>query len=86
MVIPGTDFLSHPHTTGGFFFLLTIKYCILKRLPEVSILKRLPEVPEYPEMGRDMMTSLDDYVREFQYNQCTASCDSLGKIRFSIPG
>ena len=26
----GQIFLSHPHSNNGFFFLLTIKYCILK--------------------------------------------------------
>ena len=38
---------------------------------------KLPEVPEYAKMQLYMMTplditmtSLDDHVREFQYNQC----------------
>ena len=73
-------FLSHPHTINGFIFLPTIKCRIL-------CLKRFTENPEYAEMRHDMMTSLnitmaslDDHMRESQYNQCTASRDSLGKI------
>ena len=38
----------------------------------IYVLKRLPEVPEYAEMRHDMMTSLNDHAREFQYNQCTS--------------
>ena len=33
-------FLSHPRTKKGYFFLLTIKFCIF-------IFKKLPEVPDY---------------------------------------
>ena len=39
----GQIFMSHPQKSTGFFFLPTIKYCIL-------CLKRHPEVPEYAEM------------------------------------
>ena len=37
----GRDFLSHPHTNNGLFSLLTIKYLMLKMLPEV---------PEFPNL------------------------------------
>ena len=60
----GRIFLSYPHTNNGFFLLTT-----------VSLLKnKLPEVPEYAKIQFHMvnitMTSLDDNVGEFQYNQC----------------
>ena len=72
-------FLSYPHTNNGFCFLLTIDFIFEKKLPEV---------PEYAKMQFHMMTSikhkmtsLDDNVREFQYNQCMKpSHDSLCKI------
>ena len=48
----GQIFLSHQYKNNGFYFLLTIKYCIL------SSNKRLPEVSEYPEVRHDMMMSI----------------------------
>ena len=64
----GQIFLSYPHTNNGFFFLLTTVF-IFKN--------KLPEVPEYAKIQFHTMihfnitkTSLDDNVREFQYNQC----------------
>ena len=44
----GRIFLSHPQTNNILFYLLTIKYRIL----------RLREVPDYVEMQHNMMTSL----------------------------
>ena len=44
-------FLSHPHTNNGFFFLLTIKFCIFHQ-------KRIPKVPDYSEMRHKMMMLL----------------------------
>ena len=41
--------LSYPYTNNGFFFLLTIVFFYLKKLPEV---------PEYTNMQFHMMTSL----------------------------
>ena len=69
----GRIFLSYPHTNNEFFFLLTIKYHIL-------CLKKGSQTEKYLNTLRcDMiwwrhfnitMMSLDDNVREFQYNQC----------------
>ena len=43
---------NHPQTNNRFFFLLTIKY-------RIFIFQKLrPEVPEYAEMGHNIMTSL----------------------------
>ena len=50
----GQIFLSHPHLNNGFFFLLTIKYCVLKHKKT----PRSSEVPEYAEMQQDLMMSL----------------------------
>ena len=63
----GQIFLSYPHMNNGFFFMLTTGVFIFKN--------KLPEVPEYAKIQFHMMmsltmTSLDDNVREFQYNQC----------------
>ena len=75
----GQIFLSYTHMNIGFNFLLTT----------VSLFKnKLPEVPEYAKIQFHMMTSLnvamtslDDNVCEFQYNQCILpSYYSLGKI------
>ena len=44
----GHIFVSHPHTTNGFYFLLTIKYCIF-------MLKKGSQ--KLLNMGHDMMTS-----------------------------
>ena len=61
-------FLSYPHTDTILFFLLTTVF-ILKN--------KRQEVLEYAKIQFHMMTSfnitmasLDDNVREFQYNQC----------------
>ena len=62
---------------------------IEKSVPRIVIWHHeLPEVPEYAKIQFHMMmsfnitmTSLDDHVLEFQYNQCMKpSCDTLGKI------
>ena len=76
-----TGFVSYPpHANTGLFFLLTSVFLFENELPEV---------PEYAKMQFHMMTSLkqikltsfDDNVLEFQYNQCMKpSPDSLGKI------
>ena len=47
----GLTFLSHPHTTNGFFFLLTIK-CRISMFKHGS-----HNVPEYAETRHDIMTS-----------------------------
>ena len=70
-------FLSDSHTNNGLFFLLTTVF-----------LNKFSEVHEYAKMQFHMMTSFnitmtsfDDHMREFQYNQCMKpSRDSLGKI------
>ena len=58
----GRIFLSYPHTNNGFLFLA--HHCFF------YYLNMLPEVPDYAEIKFHMMTSLDDNVREFQFNQC----------------
>ena len=55
----GWIFLSYPHTNNGSF----------SCSPLFFILKKLPVVSEYAKIQFHMMTSLDDNVREFQYNQ-----------------
>ena len=70
--LEGPIFLSYPHTNNGFFFFLTSVFFF-----NFKISFQKPEVPEYAKMQFHMMTShnitmtsLDDHVREFQYNQC----------------
>ena len=66
----GRIFLFYPHTNNEFFFLLTTFFvCLFEN--------KLPEVLEYAKMQFQMMTSLklrmtslDDNMREFQYNKC----------------
>ena len=50
----GRIYLSYPHTTNGFFFLLTTVSIYLS-----IYLKKLQEVPEYAKMSFHMMTLLD---------------------------
>ena len=88
----GRIFLSYPHTNNGFFFLLTTVFffffLFFFSFFFFFFLNKLPEVPEYAMMQFHMMTSLnitmtslDDHVRGFQYNQRTEpSRDSLCKI------
>ena len=52
-------FLSHPHTNNGFYFLLTIKYCIFCFYALYFMLyKMLPEVPEYVRCDNVMVSFL----------------------------
>ena len=53
------NYLSHPHTHDGFFFLLTTKYLIILG----KTLKRLPESPEYAGMQHG------DIILTLQYQQ-----------------
>ena len=75
----GLIFLSYPHANNGFFFLLTTGFYF-----KISFQKS-PNMPwcnfTWRRHFNIAMTSLDDHVREFQYNQCMKSSgDSLGKI------
>ena len=75
----GQIFLSYPHTNIGFFFLLTTIFNL-----KISFQKSLNTLKCNFTLGRHLnitMTTLDDNVREFQYNKCMKSSrDSLGKI------
>ena len=76
----GRIFLSYPHTNNWFFFLLTTVFFYLK----ISFQKSLTTLRYNFTWWRHFnitMTSLNDNVCEFQYNQCMKpSHDSLGKI------
>ena len=74
----GQLFLSYPHTINGFFFLLTTVFFLFEnKLPE-SLNTLICNFAWWRHLN---MTSLDDNVREFQYNQCIKpSRDSIGKI------
>ena len=55
----GQIFLSYPHTNNGFFILA--HHCFFFFLFIIRFQKSLNTLT---------MTSLDDHVREFKYNQC----------------
>ena len=75
----GTDFLSYPHWNNGFFFLLTTVFFF--KISFQKFLNKLRCNFTWWCHLNITMTSLDDNVREFQYNQCMKpSRDSLGKI------
>ena len=60
-------FLSYSHPNNRFFFLLTIRYHILFVKGSKKFMNTQRCDMNY---GDITMTSLDDHVREFQYNQC----------------
>ena len=78
----GRIFLCYPHTNNGFFFLLTTDFFYFKTSFQKS-LNRLRCICTWWRHLNITMASLNDHVREFQYN---LGKDSLGKIRFIFPG
>ena len=67
----GWTFLSYSHQNNGIFFLLTIRFHILFLTKGSQKFLNTPRCYMLWWRHFDItMTSLDDHVREFQYNQC----------------
>ena len=65
----GWIFLSYPHTNNGIFFLLNIVFFYFKISFQKSRNTLRSNFTWWCHFNITMM-SLDDHVREFQYNQC----------------
>ena len=72
-------YLSHPHTNNGFFFLLTVDYYF--KISFQKYLNTLRDIITWLRHFDRTLTSLDDHVREFQYNQYQPFRVSLDTIR-----
>ena len=60
----GQIFLSCPHTSNGFSFLLTIKYCmfIFKKLEDLMALKRSPDLLNNVKIGQDQLQLIMKHI------------------------